>query len=133
MRGIKNFILNTLSIHDRGEWLKMLFASIFFPILPVRFSVWSTRAPPFLSELTNKSINGRSVCSTEKLYLISQYLNTSADYLLSGNKSEDILHQLSVVLDGKSEKELERARRVLVCKVLDSKRENSSHKSFKFL
>lgn len=57
--------------------------------------------------------NGRSVCSTEKLYLISQYLNTSADYLLSGNKPEEILHQLNVVLDGKSEKELERARRVL--------------------
>lgn len=57
--------------------------------------------------------NGRSLCNTKKLYLISQYLDASADYILTGNKSEDILHQLSAVMEGRSEKDLERARRVL--------------------
>lgn len=57
--------------------------------------------------------NGRSVCSTKLLYQISQYLEVSADYLLFGREYEDIWRQITIVLDGRSKSELERARRVL--------------------
>lgn len=57
--------------------------------------------------------NGRAICSTDKLYQISQYLEISIDYLLFGDKTSDMLLQINSILTAKSEKEVDRARRVL--------------------
>lgn len=43
--------------------------------------------------------NGRSICSTEKLFQISQYLNVSSDYLLYGKEQKDLLSQINLILE----------------------------------
>lgn len=57
--------------------------------------------------------NGRSICSTEKLFQISQYLNVSSDYLLYGKEQKDLLSQINLILSELNEKELLRAKNVL--------------------
>lgn len=57
--------------------------------------------------------NGRSVCSTQKLYQIAQHLDVSVDYLLFGEQEEGLIVQICVLLSGKNVKELERIKRVV--------------------
>ena len=57
--------------------------------------------------------NGRSVCSTQKLYQIAQHLDVSVDYLLFGEQEEGLIAQICVLLSGKNVKELERIKRVV--------------------
>ena len=57
--------------------------------------------------------NGRSVCSTQKLYQISQYLDVSADYLLFGNRQEGLVEQIYNFLAKKDKSELETIKRVV--------------------
>lgn len=57
--------------------------------------------------------SGKSTCSIKNLHLLSQYLQVSADYLLFGKKNLDTLLKIVTILNGKSEREVERARRVL--------------------
>lgn len=57
--------------------------------------------------------NGRSVCSAQKLYQISQYLEVSADYLLFGNEPNGILSQICDLLKNRTQNELETIKRVV--------------------
>ena len=57
--------------------------------------------------------NGRSVCSTQKLYQIAQYLEVSADYLLFGAEQEGIMGQIYALLASKNKSELETIKRVV--------------------
>lgn len=57
--------------------------------------------------------NGRSVCSTQKLCQISQYLDVSADYLLFGNRQEGIMEQIYNLLAKRDKSELETIKRVV--------------------
>ena len=57
--------------------------------------------------------NGRSTCSTQKLFLIAQYLDVTTDYLLFGDKPQGILSQITVLLGGKGDKELAMVKRVI--------------------
>lgn len=57
--------------------------------------------------------NGRSVCSTQKLYQIAQYLEVSADYLLFGEEQTGIIAQISELLKNRNKNELETIKRVV--------------------
>ena len=57
--------------------------------------------------------NGRSVCSTQKLYQIAQYLEVSADYLLFGEEQTGIIAQIYELLKNKNKNELETIKRVV--------------------
>ena len=57
--------------------------------------------------------SGKSTCSLKNLYLISQYLQVSTDYILFGRKKYDTLLKIVEILNGKSEREVDKARRVL--------------------
>ena len=57
--------------------------------------------------------NGRSTCSTQKLFQIAQYLDVTTDYLLFGDKQQGILSQITVLLGGKGDKELAMVKRVI--------------------
>ena len=56
---------------------------------------------------------GKSSCNLKNLFLISQYLEVSSDYLLSGKKYFDAFPKIMAILNGKSERDIERAKRVL--------------------
>lgn len=57
--------------------------------------------------------NGRSVCSTQKLYQIAQHLDVSVDYLLFGEKEEGLVAQIRSLLASKSINELEIIKKVV--------------------
>ena len=57
--------------------------------------------------------NGRSVCSTQKLYQIAQYLEVSADYLLFGEEQTGIIAQIYELLKNRNKNELETIKRVV--------------------
>lgn len=57
--------------------------------------------------------NGRSACSTQKLYQIAQYLEVSVDYLLFGDSKEGIIGQIYAMLMEKKQSELETIKRVV--------------------
>jgi len=57
--------------------------------------------------------NGKSACSLKNLYYIAQYFHVSLDYLLSGTMATDNLRKLDEILANKTEKEIEKAKRVL--------------------
>lgn len=57
--------------------------------------------------------NGRAICTVEKLYQISQYLDVTADYLLLGNTESVTLIQITSLLVGLNEKQLVRVKNVL--------------------
>ena len=57
--------------------------------------------------------SGKTTCSLKNLYLISQYLQVSTDYILFGKNNFDTLLRIVEILNGKSQKEVDRAKRVL--------------------
>lgn len=57
--------------------------------------------------------SGKSVCGLNNIYLISQYLEVSVDYLLSGKEMAEEMPHVWNILNGKSKKDVERARKVL--------------------
>lgn len=57
--------------------------------------------------------NGRTVCRTEHLYVIAQYLDVSVDYLLFGNEHEQQKKELLEVTENMKTKELEKVIRII--------------------
>lgn len=57
--------------------------------------------------------NGRVVCTTENLFLIAQYLNVSFDFLLFGKDLSSDLYDCIKVLEGLSQEQIVRAKKVL--------------------
>lgn len=57
--------------------------------------------------------NGRTVCRTEHLYVIAQYLGVSVDYLLFGNEYEQQKKELLEVTESMKIKEVEKVIRII--------------------
>lgn len=57
--------------------------------------------------------NGRTVCRTEHLYVIAQYLEVSVDYLLFGNEYEQQKKELLEATANMKTKELEKVIRII--------------------
>lgn len=57
--------------------------------------------------------NGRTVCRTEHLYVIAQYLEVSVDYLLFGNEYEQQKKELLEATESMKTKELEKVIRII--------------------
>ncbi len=58
--------------------------------------------------------NGRAMISADKLYILSQYLEKSADYFLSGQEEDIALDKIIQFMKGREEHELDKALKLLI-------------------
>ncbi len=57
--------------------------------------------------------NGWTVCSIDRIYRLAQYLNTSVDYLMTGERWSPSVMHIANFLDGCSDKELNKVKKLL--------------------
>lgn len=57
--------------------------------------------------------NGRTVCRTEHLYVISQLLGVSVDYLLFGNELDRIRKEIYTLTEDMNQEDVQKAMQVI--------------------
>lgn len=64
-------------------------------------------------DMLSRIETGKNPCKMENLYVISQYLDVSADYLLFGERNCQMRDKISEILCALSDRQLSKAKKVL--------------------
>ncbi len=57
--------------------------------------------------------NGKAMINADKLFKLSQYLDTPVDFFISGKKPDIVIYNITKLLTGKNRKDLEKLLKVL--------------------